>query len=175
MWRPMVLWTSVGASAADSRISPYGTRPVLMRAWKPLQMPRIRPSRFLIRSMMASATRGLRMMVAMNLAEPSGSSPALKPPGNMRIWDWRIFSARAARDSSMCFTVRLRNTRISASAPASRKALAESYSLFVPGNAGIKTFGFEIVDCGLRIEDDEKSGASAISDPRSSISSGFVG
>ena len=31
------------------------------------------------------------MMVAMNLAEPSGSSPALKPPGNIRICELADF------------------------------------------------------------------------------------
>ena len=36
-------------------------------------------------SVMASLMRGLRSIAAMNLPEPSGSSPALKPPGSMRI------------------------------------------------------------------------------------------
>ena len=85
MWRPMSLKVRVGWPAAGSRISPYGTRPVFIRAWKPLQMPRMRPSRFWMRSMTASATCGLRRTVAMNLPDPSGSSPAENPPGIMRI------------------------------------------------------------------------------------------
>ena len=71
----------------------------------------------------------------------------------------------------MCFGVRFRNTKISAAAPASRKALAESYSLLVPGKVGIKTFGFEIVDRGSWIVDEEMSGTSTISDPLSPITS----
>ena len=38
-------------------------------------------------SITASRTTGFRRVVAMNLPEPSGSSPPEKPPGSMRIWD----------------------------------------------------------------------------------------
>ena len=56
-----------------------------MRAWKPLQMPRTRPSRFCSRSITASAAWGDRRKAVMNLPEPSGSSPPEKPPGRKRI------------------------------------------------------------------------------------------
>ena len=57
---------------------------------------------------------------------------------------------QASSDSSMWRELRLRKTWISASAPASRKALAESYSLFVPGKAGMRTFGFAVGLADLR-------------------------
>ena len=77
----------------------------------------------------------------MNLAEPSGSSPELKPPGSMRIWDSRMEAARAVRDSSTASGVRLRKTRISESAPAWLKTAAVSYSQLVPGKTGMRTLG----------------------------------
>ena len=57
-----------------------------MRAWKPLQIPSIKPSRFFNSSMVASETAGLRKKAVMNLPEPSGSSPPEKPPGTKMIW-----------------------------------------------------------------------------------------
>ena len=45
-------------------------------------------------------------------------------------------------DSFNCSGVWLRMTTISASAPARSKARAESNSQFVPGNTGMRTFGF---------------------------------
>ena len=84
-------------------------------------------------------------MVAMNLAEPSGSSPELKPPGSMRICDWRIAVARAVRDSSTASGVRLRKTRVSVLAPACSKTAAVSYSQLVPGKTGITTLGFPVM------------------------------
>lgn len=137
----MSLNVSVGWPADGWRNSPYGTRPVLMSAWKPLQMPRMRPSRFWMRSMTASATCGLRRTVAMNLPEPSGSSPAEKPPGIMRICDSLICWASSVRDSSTCLEVRFLKTEMVAFAPASLNILAESYSEFVPGKQGTITFG----------------------------------
>ena len=59
-----------------------------MSAWKPLQMPKARPSRWFSRRLTASATAGLRKKEAMNFAEPSGSSPPEKPPGSIKICAW---------------------------------------------------------------------------------------
>ena len=48
----------------------------------------------------------------------------------------------------MAAAVRFRITKISASAPASIMALAESYSQLVPGNTGIRTFGRAVFAAG---------------------------
>ena len=48
----------------------------------------------------------------------------------------------------MSSLVRFRTTKISGSAPASRKARAESYSQFVPGKTGMSTFGFAVFTTG---------------------------
>ena len=69
-----------------------------MRAWKPLQMPSIRPSRFFSSSMVASVTSGLRKKAVMNLPEPSGSSPPEKPPGTKMIWLSRAAAANRAAE-----------------------------------------------------------------------------
>ena len=67
----MVLNVSVGESSLISLISPYGTRPSLISAWKPLQIPSIRPSRFFSRSWIASVSLGFLRNDTMNLPEPS--------------------------------------------------------------------------------------------------------
>ena len=78
----------------------------------------------------------------MNLPEPSGSSPPEKPPGMKTICAVLSFSAKLSTLRAMPSAERLLTTKISASAPASRTALALSYSQLVPGKAGISTFGF---------------------------------
>ena len=104
-------------------------------------MPSIRPSRFFSRSMMASVRAGERRKEAMNLPEPSGSSPPEKPPGSTTIWaPWMALSSSWA-DWSRASRVRLRTTTICASIPASMQARAVSYSQLVPGNTGITTRG----------------------------------
>ena len=137
----MVLKVSVGEFSSSGRISPYGTSPNLISAWKPLQIPSISPSRLCSKLLTASAIRGFRNMVAMNLPLPSGSSPALKPPGSMMIWDSLIPFTMAWIVSSIAWAVRLRMIKILLSAPARSKARAVSYSQFCPGNTGINTFG----------------------------------
>ena len=77
----------------------------------------------------------------MNLPDPSGSSPALKPPGNMMIWAWAMRLAISSIDSAKSCAVLLRRTMTSATAPARSKASAESYSQFVPGHTGIGIHG----------------------------------
>ena len=47
--------------------------------------------------------------------------------------------------------MRLLTTKMSASAPAFSKALAVSYSQFVPGNTGISTFGFATLIAGATL------------------------
>lgn len=135
-WRPMVLNVSVGHSAVIGTMSPYGTRPSLISAWKPLQIPSIRPSRLFNRSRTASVTAGARKNAVMNLAEPSGSSPPEKPPGIMMIWLFLISSTKAAVDSATAAGVRLFTMSVLTSAPARSKAAAESYSQLLPGNTG---------------------------------------
>ena len=47
---PIVLKVNVGELSSRSRISPYGTSPSFISAWKPLQIPSISPSLFFSRS-----------------------------------------------------------------------------------------------------------------------------
>ncbi len=137
----MVLNVNVGHSAVIGTMSPYGTRPSLISAWKPLQMPSIRPSRLFNRSRTASVTAGARKNAVMNLAEPSGSSPPEKPPGIMMIWLFLISSTSAFVDSATSVGVRLFTINVLTSAPARSKAAAESYSQLLPGNTGMTTCG----------------------------------
>ena len=77
----------------------------------------------------------------MNLPEPSGSSPAEKPPGIIMMFASRILAASSANDSLISFWFLFLITNTSASAPALSKALAESISQLLPGNTGMITFG----------------------------------
>ena len=54
----ILLRNNVGESAFSFSMSPYGNRPDLINAWKPLQIPRIRPS-FASSVCTAAATFGL--------------------------------------------------------------------------------------------------------------------
>ena len=101
MWRPMVFIARVGESFLCAVMVPSGTRPSLISAWKPLQMPSIRPSRSFNSFSISSLITALRNTVAKNFADPSGSSPAEKPPGNMTIWALAISSLYASTDSLM--------------------------------------------------------------------------
>ena len=112
-----------------------------MRAWKPLQMPSMRPSRDWSSSRTASVTSGARKNAVMNLAEPSGSSPPEKPPGIMTIWLSRMRRASSWVLSATASGVRLLMTKTSALAPARSKACAVSYSQLVPGKTGMITRG----------------------------------
>ena len=80
--------------------------------------------------------------VAKNFADPSGSSPAENPPGNMMICDWSIAFTNSSTESRISSAVRFLNTFTIVSAPALSNAFALSYSQFVPGNTGINTVGF---------------------------------
>ena len=90
----------------------------------------------------AKASQGLADYLKKNFAEPSGSSPAENPPGNIIICDWLIAFSNSSTDSLMLAASRFLNTLTIVSAPALSNALALSYSQLVPGNTGINTVGF---------------------------------
>ena len=113
-----------------------------MSAWNPLQIPSASPSLSFRSFMTSSEIFALRNAVAMNLPDPSGSSPAENPPGNMMICESLIAFANASTESLIPCAVIFLNTIVCTSAPALSNAFAESYSQFVPGNTGINTFGF---------------------------------
>ena len=92
-------------------------------------------------SITASATLGLRSVVAINFPEPSGSSPAEKPPGIIIIWLSSMALACSCIEASISCTERLRMITTFALAPALSKAAAVSYSQLVPGNTGMTTCG----------------------------------
>ena len=144
-WRPMVLNVSVGQLSSMGRMSPNGTRPSFTRAWKPLQMPSMRPSRFCSRSRTASVTAGARKNAVMNFAEPSGSSPPEKPPGIMMIWLLLMALTSASVLSATCAGERLFTMNVSTTAPACSNARALSYSQLLPGNTGMTTRGRAMV------------------------------
>ena len=80
----------------------------------------------------------------MNLPEPSGSSPALNPPGIIMILLLRISPASLSTDSCTSSAERFLKIIVSTRAPAFSNATALSYSQFVPGNTGIITLGLAI-------------------------------
>ena len=93
---------------------------------------------------MASVSRGLRRKEAMNLAEPSGSSPPEKPPGINTTWAFRMACSSSWAEARRFSAVRFLTTTVSASMPAVRQARTLSYSQLVPGNTGITARGFAI-------------------------------
>ena len=137
----MVLKVRVGASGFCPIISPPGTSPSLISAWKPLQIPRASPSRSFRSFITASLIFSFWKAVAKNFADPSGSSPAENPPGNMMICASLIAFSNASTDSRISFPLKFLNTFVTTSAPARSNAFVLSYSQFVPGNTGINTFG----------------------------------
>ena len=138
----MVLNVSVGDWSFCPVMEPFGTRPSLINAWKPLQIPSARPSLSFNSLSTASFIFALRNAVAKNFAEPSGSSPAENPPGNMIICDWLIAFSNSSTDSLIPCAERFLNTFTMTSAPARSNAFVLSYSQLVPGNTGINTVGF---------------------------------
>ena len=128
-----------------------GHQAQLVSAWKPLQMPSIRPSRRSSSSVTPSFSAGLRKKAVMNLAEPSGSSPPEKPPGMKIIWLSPIFRETSSTLRATSSAVRLRMTTISGSAPAASIARAESHSQLVPGNTGISTLGLAVLTAGASV------------------------
>lgn len=78
-WRPIVLNVRVASFSDISLISPYGSNPNLISAWNPLQIPIIKPSLLSNKSLIAAFNLGFLKTVAINLPEPSGSSPTENP------------------------------------------------------------------------------------------------
>ena len=109
----------------------------MISAWKPLQIPPIRPSLFLRSSLTLYLIAAFLKKAVINFPEPSGSSPPEKPPGMNTICDFDSFSAKAFTDSRIASEERFLMTNISGSAPPSARAFAVSNSQFVPGNTGI--------------------------------------
>ena len=140
-WRPMVFMARVGESGPCSTILPSGTSPSLIRAWKPLQMPSISPSRSFNSFSSSSFITALRNTVAKNLAEPSGSSPAENPPGNITIWAPAMAFLYSSTDCRISSAPRFLNTFVTTFAPARSNAFVLSYSQLVPGNTGMNTVG----------------------------------
>ena len=141
----MVLKVRVGDCSVCPTISPYGTSPSLISAWKPLQIPRARPSLSFNSRITASLIFAFWNAVAKNLAEPSGSSPAENPPGNIIIWAWSMAFSKVSTESRISAASRFLNTLVMTFAPARSKAFVLSYSQFVPGNTGINTVGCAIL------------------------------
>ena len=137
-----MLNVSVGELLSCPVIFPFGTSPSLISAWKPLQIPSARPSLSLRSFSTASFILAFLNAVAKNLAEPSGSSPAENPPGNMIICDLLIAFSNSSTDSLIPCASRFLNTLTITSAPALSNAFVLSYSQLVPGNTGINTVGF---------------------------------
>ena len=79
--------------------------------------------------------------MAKNFAEPSGSSPAENPPGNIIICAWLIAFSNSLTESLIPSASRFLNTLTITSAPALSNALVLSYSQLVPGNTGMNTVG----------------------------------
>ena len=104
-----------GSCASVSTISPKGTRPSLMSAWKPLQMPSIRPSRLLSSSLTASAM----LRVAEEGGDELGAAVRLVAAGEAAGQDDHLAARdrpRHALDTTLCHVrgaVRLRMTTIS--------------------------------------------------------------
>ena len=119
-----------------------------MSAWKPLQMPSIKPSRCSSSAVTCSRTAALRKNAVMSLALPSGSSPPEKPPGMTIICAVLTAAAKRSTLSATSALVRLRTMNCSASAPASESARCVSYSQFVPGKTGMSAFGRTCLTAG---------------------------
>ena len=140
IWRDELLKVKVGSSSSISLIFPYGRSPVFIRAWNPLQIPIISPSFsssiYSIDSLIFSFLRTF----AMNLPEPSGSSPIENPPGTARMFAFLISLANSSMDFLISSSFLFLNRTILASAPASSSAFLVSYSLFVPKNARTSAF-----------------------------------
>ena len=76
-------------------------------------------------------------MLTINLADPSGSSAAEKPPAKKMILALSMLSTMLLTDLTMAASSKVTNGTRLTLAPAASKALAESYSELVPGKTGI--------------------------------------
>ncbi|CRH91186.1 Uncharacterised protein [Chlamydia trachomatis] len=73
----------------------------------------------------------------MNLAEPSGSSAAEKPPAKKMILAFSMLATMVSTESAIAASFKVTNGTKLTAAPACSKDLAESYSEFVPGKTGM--------------------------------------
>ena len=110
-----------------------------------MHTPNASPSRSFSNLSTASLIFAFLNAVAKNFADPSGSSPALNPPGNIIICALEIAFSNSSTEERMSSASKFLNTFVITFAPALSKALALSYSQFVPGNTGINTVGCPIL------------------------------
>ena len=108
----------------------------MTRAWNPLQIPMIKPPRSMNLSM-AARTFSLSKMLTINLADPSGSSAAEKPPAKKIMLAFSTLSTIVSTDLTIASSFSVTNGTKLTLAPSFSKALAESYSELVPGNTGM--------------------------------------
>ena len=117
-------------------VLPYGSKPDLINAWNPLQIPKIKP--FLeSRELIASLIFGLFKTFAIYLPEPSGSSSALNPPVKTKISDLLICHAISLIEFINASFVSSLNLVEITFPPTSLNALIVSSSQLVPLNDGI--------------------------------------
>ena len=90
-----------------------------------------------MKASMAFLTFSLRRMLTINLADPSGSSAAEKPPAKKMIFALSILSTIVSTDLTIVASSKVTNGTRLTLAPAASKALAESYSELVPGKTGM--------------------------------------
>ena len=86
---------------------------------------------------MATRTFSLSKMLTINLADPSGSSAAEKPPAKKIMLAFSILSTIVSTDLTIASSFSVTNGTKLTFAPSFSKALAESYSELVPGNTGM--------------------------------------
>ena len=123
-----------------------------MSAWKPLQTPNTKPP-FSNKLCTASLIYLLFKTFTIYFALPSGSSPALKPPLNINIWDWCIAAIIFSMDCSIKASFKVLKLIVSTIAPSVSKACLVSNSQFVPLKTGIKTLGFPKPILAMVLED----------------------
>ena len=114
---------------------PYGRRPDLTKAWNPLQIPIINHTGD--KAINSCTHFSLRRILTINLAEPSGSSAAEKPPAKKRMLALPMLSTIVSTDLTIASSLSVTNGTKLTSAPSFSNALAESYSELVPGKTGI--------------------------------------
>ncbi len=117
---------------------------------------------FSINWSIAERTLAFRKIVTINLAEPSGSSAAEKPPAKKRILALSILSTIVSTECSILFPSKVTNGTRFTWAPACSNALAESYSELVPGKTGMYTSGTSTFFLALRIVVFAMAGTSSI-------------